>query len=66
MPYRWYPKRTHIELTEEERDLIIAAKLRLMAVYDLDEVNAYHFIRKAAMDNKATRVEIAIRILKEA
>jgi AmiR/NasT family two-component response regulator len=66
VPYKFYHRRIQTALTEAEKDLILAAKLRLMAVYGLDEVKAYHFIRRVAMDNKATRVEIAIRILKEA
>lgn len=49
------------------RDLMIItqAKEKIMADYGLDELAAYQFIRRVAMNNKRPRVEIARRILQD-
>lgn len=64
--YGTLPPRIQKELTPIEKVTITCAKLYLMEEYKLDEEGAYQFIRKLAMDNKKTRVEVSRRILKDA
>lgn len=45
--------------------IITQAKEKIMADYGLDELAAYQFIRRVAMNNKRPRVEIARRILQD-
>lgn len=53
------------KISNSDLVIIARAKEHIMTSYGLDESAAYQFIRRVAMNNKRSRVEIARRILQD-
>ena len=52
-----------MDLTEEEKKVIKAAKLKLMNDYEYDEQGAHRYLQKKSMDHGINIVEMAYMIL---